>query len=89
MKTFFKWFIGIIIVAAIAFGVCKYMGWCDCDNTCETPATEEVVTEEVVTDEDVTTEIAEDVVEIDTMIVDTAEEVEDAIRNTPIETTNE
>lgn len=84
MKTFFKWFIGIIIVAAIAFGVCKYMGWCDCDNTCETPATEEVVT-----DEDVTNEITEDVVEIDTMIVDTTEDVADAIQNTPVEIVNE
>ena len=84
MKTFFKWFIGIIIVAAIAFGVCKYMGWCDCDNTCETPATEEVVT-----DEDVTNEITEDVVEIDTMIVDTTEDVAGAIQNTPVETVNE
>lgn len=84
MKTFFKWFIGIIIVAAIAFGVCKYMGWCDCDNTCETPATEEVVT-----DEDVTNEIAEDAIEIDTMIVDTTEDVADAIQNTPVEIVNE
>lgn len=84
MKTFFKWFIGIIIVAAIAFGVCKYMGWRDCDNTCETPATEEVVT-----DEDVTNEITEDVVEIDTMIVDTTEDVADAIQNTPVEIVNE
>lgn len=84
MKKFLKWFIGIIIVAAIAFGVCKYMGWCYCDNTCETP-----VTEEVITDEDVATEIAEDVVEIDTMIVDTAEEVADTIQNTPVEVVNE
>lgn len=84
MKKFLKWFIGIIIVAAIAFGVCKYMGWCNCDNTCETP-----VTEEVITDEDVATEIAEDVVEIDTMIVDTAEEVADTIQNTPVEVVNE
>ena len=84
MKKFLKWFIGIIIVAAIAFGVCKYMGWCNCDNTCETP-----VTEEVITDEDVATEIAEDVVEIDTMIVDTAEEVADTIQNTPVEIVNE
>ena len=84
MKKFLKWFIGIIIVAAIAFGVCKYMGWCNCDNTCET-----LVTEEVITDEDVATEIAEDVVEIDTMIVDTAEEVADTIQNTPVEIINE
>jgi hypothetical protein len=84
MKKFLKWFIGIIIVAAIAFGVCKYMGWCNCDNTCDTP-----VTEEVITDEDVATEIAEDVVEIDTMIVDTAEEVADTIQNTPVEVVNE
>ena len=84
MKKFLKWFIGIIIVAAIAFGVCKYMGWCNCDNTCETP-----VTEEVITDEDVATEIVEDVVEIDTMIVDTAEEVADTIQNTPVEIVNE
>lgn len=84
MKKFLKWFIGIIIVAAIAFGVCKYMGWCNCDNTCDTP-----VTEEVITDEDVATEIAEDVVEIDTMIVDTAEEVADTIQNTPVEIVNE
>lgn len=84
MKKFLKWFIGIIIVAAIAFGVCKYMGWCNCDNTCETP-----VTEEVITGEDVATEIAEDVVEIDTMIVDTAEEAADTIQNTPVEIVNE
>lgn len=84
MKKFLKWFIGIIIVAAIAFGVCKYMGWCNCDNTCDTP-----VTEEVITDEDVATEIAEDIVEIDTMIVDTAEEVADTIQNTPVEIVNE
>lgn len=84
MKKFLKWFIGIIIVAAIAFGVCKYMGWCNCDNACETP-----VTEEVITDEDVATEIAEDAVEIDTMIVDTAEEVADTIQNTPVEVVNE
>lgn len=84
MKTFFKWFIGIIIVAAIAFGVYMWMDCGNCDNTCETPATEEVVT-----DEDVTNEIAEDVVEIDTMIVDTAEEVADTIQNTPIEIVNE
>lgn len=84
MKKFLKWFIGIIIVAAIAFGVCKYMGWCNCDNTCETP-----VTEEVITDEDVATEIAEDAVEIDTMIVDNAEEVTDTIQNTPVEIVNE
>lgn len=84
MKKFLKWFIGIIIVAAIAFGVCKYMGWCNCDNTCDTP-----VTEEVITDEDVATEIAEDAVEIDTMIVDNAEEVTDTIQNTPVEIVNE
>lgn len=84
MKKFLKWFIGIIIVAAIAFGVCKYMGWCNCDNTCETP-----VTEEVITDEDVATEIVEDAVEIDTMIVDNAEEVTDTIQNTPVEVVNE
>lgn len=84
MKKFLKWFIGIIIVAAIAFGVCKYMGWCNCDNTCETP-----VTEEVITDEDVATEIVEDAVEIDTMIVDNAEEVTDTIQNTPVEIVNE
>jgi hypothetical protein len=84
MKKFLKWFIGIIIVAAIAFGVCKYMGWCNCDNTCDTP-----VTEEVITDEDVATEIAEDAVEIDTMIGDTAEEVADTIQNTPVEVVNE
>jgi hypothetical protein len=84
MKKFLKWFIGIIIVAAIAFGVCKYMGWCNCDNTCDTP-----VTEEVITDEDVATEIAEDAIEINTMIVDTAEEVVDTIQNTPVEVVNE
>lgn len=84
MKKFLKWFIGIIIVAAIAFGVCKYMGWCNCDNTRETP-----VTEEVITDEDVATEIAEDAVEIDTMIVDTTEDVTDTIQNTPVEIVNE
>lgn len=84
MKKFLKWFIGIIIVAAIAFGVCKYMGWCNCDNTCDTP-----VTEEVITDEDVATEIAEDAVEIDTMIVDTTDEVTDTIQNTPVEIVNE
>lgn len=84
MKKFLKWFIGIIIVAAIAFGVCKYMGWCNCDNTCDTS-----VTEEVITDEDVATEIAEDAVEIDTMIVDTAEDVADTIQNTPVEVVNE
>ena len=84
MKKFLKWFIGIIIVAAIAFGVCKYMGWCNCDNTCETP-----VTEEVITDEDVASEIVEDAVEIDTMIVDNAEEVIDTIQNTPVEIVNE
>lgn len=84
MKKFLKWFIGIIIVAAIAFGVCKYMGWCNCDNTCDTP-----VTEKVITDEDVATEIAEDAVEIDTMIVDNAEEVTDTIQNTPVEIVNE
>lgn len=84
MKKFLKWFIGIIIVAAIAFGVCKYMGWCNCDNTYDTP-----VTEEVITDEDVATEIAEDAVEIDTMIVDNAEEVTDTIQNTPVEVVNE
>lgn len=84
MKKFLKWFIGIIIVAAIAFGVCKYMGWCNCDNTCEAP-----VTEEVITDKDVAAEIAEDVVEIDTMIVNTTEEAADIIQNTSIETTNE
>lgn len=84
MKKFLKWFIGIIIVAAIAFGVCKYMGWCNCDNTCDTP-----VTEEAITDEDVATEIAEDAIEIDTMIVDNAEEVTDTIQNTPVEIVNE
>lgn len=84
MKKFLKWFIGIIIVAAIAFGVCKYMGWCNCGNTCDTP-----VTEEVITDEDVATEITEDAIEIDTMIVDNAEEVTDTIQNTPVEIVNE
>ena len=84
MKKFLKWFIGIIIVAAIAFGVCKYMEWGYCDNTCDT-----TVTEEVITDEDVATEIAEDAVEIDTMIVDTIDEVTDTIQNTTVEIANE
>lgn len=82
MKKFLKWFIGIIIVAAIAFGVCKYMGWCNCDNTCDTPVTE-VPTDAIEREAD------EDMVEIDTMIVDTAEEVADTIQNTPVEIVNE
>lgn len=82
MKKFLKWFIGIIIVAAIAFGVCKYMDWGYCDNTCETPVTE------VPTDV-IEQEAAEDMIEIDTMIEETSVTTDDTIQNTSAEVVNE
>lgn len=82
MKKFLKWFIGLIIGAAIAYGVYTYTDWFKCDTSCETPVTE-VPTDAIEREAD------ENMVEIDTMIVDTAEEVADTIQNTPVEIVNE
>lgn len=84
MKKFLKWFIGIIIIATVATGIYMYTDWFKCDIACDN-----AVSEKVITDEAVANEIAEDIVEIDTMIVNTTEEVIDTIQNTSVKTVNE